>query len=200
MIRTRVGYSGGTKKNPTYYSLGDHTETFQIDYDPARISYEQLLDIFWKNHDPAIKSWSRQYMAAVFYHNEEQKQLAIKSRAREEERQKTKIYTDVLPASEFYLAEDYHQKYYLRRERELLREFTAIYPALKDFISSTAVARANGYAGAGTEHCRTLRKRQIDRDLSLAGSKRLLEKVKALDKSTRYVAKSGAFCPVPFKN
>jgi methionine-S-sulfoxide reductase len=147
VIRTRVGYSGGTKKNPTYYSLGDHTETFQIDYDPDRITYGQLLDIFWKSHDPSRKAWSRQYMAAVFYHNEEQKQLAIKSREREAERLKIKIYTDVLPAAEFYLAEDYHQKYYLRQVRELAREYTSIYPVLKDFIASTAVARANGYVG-----------------------------------------------------
>ena len=137
-------------------------------------------------------------MAAVFYHTEEQKQLAIKSRAREEERQKTKIYTDVLPASEFYLAEDYHQKYYLRRDRELLREFTAIYPVLKDFISSTAVARVNGYVG-GYGTLQNFEKDAYSLGLSPSAIKRLLEKVQALDKSTRYAAKSSAFCPVPFK-
>ena len=136
-------------------------------------------------------------MAAIFYHNEEQKQLAIKSREREAERLKIKIYTDVLPASEFYLAEDYHQKYYLRQVRELAREFTAIYPGLKDFISSTAVARANGYAG-GYGALQNLQKEANSLGLSPAGSKRLVEMVQALDKSTRYAAKSGAFCPVPF--
>lgn len=137
-------------------------------------------------------------MAAIFYHTEEQKELAIKSREREAERQKIIIYTDVLPASEFYLAEDYHQKYYLRRDRELLREFTAIYPVLKDFISSTAVARANGYAG-GYGTLQNFQKEANSLGLSPTGIKRLLEKVQALDKSTRYAAKSGAFCPVPFK-
>ncbi len=67
MVRTRVGYAGGTKRNPTYYNLGDHTETIQIDYDPTYVSYRELLDIFWESHDPAARPWSRQYMAVVFY-------------------------------------------------------------------------------------------------------------------------------------
>jgi peptide-methionine (S)-S-oxide reductase len=137
-------------------------------------------------------------MAAVFYHNKEQKQVAIKSREREAERLKIKLYTDVLPAAEFYLAEDYHQKYYLRQVKEFAREYTAIYPVLKDFIASTAVSRVNGYAG-GYGTLQNLQKEANSLGLSPAGSKRLLEMVQALDKSTRYAAKIGAFCPVPFK-
>ena len=137
-------------------------------------------------------------MAAVFYHNEEQKQLAIKSREREAERLKIKSHTDVLPAAEFYLAEDYHQKYYLRQVKEFAREYTAIYPVLKDFIASTAVSRVNGYAG-GYGTLQNLQKEANSLGLSPAGSKRLLEMVQALDKSTRYAAKIGAFCPVSFK-
>ena len=76
MIRTRVGYTGGRKLNPTYYSLGDHTESFQVDYDPTQISYQQLLDIFWDSHNPTRGAWSRQYRAAIFVHNEAQTQLA----------------------------------------------------------------------------------------------------------------------------
>jgi peptide-methionine (S)-S-oxide reductase len=197
VISTRVGYSGGSKKNPTYYSLGDHTETVQVDYDPARITYGELLNVFWKSHDPARKAWSRQYMAAIFYHNEEQKQRAIKSREREAERLKIKICTDILPASEFYLAEDYHQKYYLRQVRELCKEFTTIYPVLKDFISSTAVARANGYVG-GYGSLQKLQKEVNSLGLSPVGGKKLVAIVQTLDKSARYAAKSGTFCPVPF--
>lgn len=137
-------------------------------------------------------------MAAVFYHNEEQKQLAIKSREREAERLKIKSHTDVLPAAEFYLAEDYHQKYYLRQVRELAREYTTMYPVLIDFIASTAVSRANGYVG-GYGTLQNFQKEANSLGLSPAGSKRLLEMVQALDKSTRYASKSGAFCPVPFK-
>ena len=79
IIRTRVGYSGGSKKNPTYYDLGGHTETIQIDYDPKKITYEELLDIFWESHEPTL-SLSSQYASIIFFHNEEQKKIAKKSK------------------------------------------------------------------------------------------------------------------------
>ena len=147
MVRTRVGYAGGTKEDPTYHSLGDHMETIQIDYDPSQISYVDLLDIFWRNHNPSSRAWSKQYMAAVFYHNDEQKKLADESREREASKRKEEIQTKILPLTAFYRAEDYHQKYRLRRERNLLREFERIYPAGGDLVDSTAAARVNGYLG-----------------------------------------------------
>lgn len=147
MVRTRVGYAGGKKKDPTYYSLGDHTETIQIDYDPTQISYKELLDVFWKSHSPTSRSWSRQYMAAVFYHNAEQRKLAIESGNRETVKRKGKIYTEILSFTGFYLAEPYHQKYWLRQERDLMKEFSVIYPNNEDFVNSTAAARLNGYLG-----------------------------------------------------
>jgi len=151
VVRTRIGYAGGIKKNPTYHDLGDHTETIQMDYDPAVISYEQLLDVFWDSHNAASPSWSRQYMSIIFYHNDEQKRLAAESRDREAARTKSMIVTEIHPAGEFFRAEGYHQKYSLRSERDLLREFTAIYPSERDFVNSTAVARVNGYLdGYGT--------------------------------------------------
>jgi peptide-methionine (S)-S-oxide reductase len=192
-----VGYAGGTKKNPTYYSMGDHAETFQIDYDPSRISYAQLLDIFWKSHQPDRKAWSRQYMSAVFYHTDEQKRLALQTRDREATRLGAKIYTEILPAAAFYPAEAYHQKYYLRRVPELLKEYAAIYPDLNNFISSTAVSRINGYVG-GNGSLQSLLKERAGLGLSPAGSKRLAEIVQALDKRGRYAAQGGIFCPVPF--
>ena len=147
MIRTRVGYSGGTRKNPTYHDLGDHSESIQIDFDSTRLSYERLLDIFWKAHDPTNKSWTRQYRAALFFHGEEQKKAALESREREAARLKGKIKTEVLPATEFYPAEDYHQKYYLQQDRLLLKEFQAMVPLTRDFVNSTSAARVNGYLG-----------------------------------------------------
>ena len=147
MVRTRVGYAGGTKEAPAYHSLGDHTETIQIDYDPSQISYNDLLDIFWRNHNPSSRAWSKQYMAAVFYHNDEQKKLAEESREREASKRKEVIQTQILPFTAFYRAEDYHQKYQLRRERNLLKEFERIYLADRDFVDSTAAARVNGYLG-----------------------------------------------------
>ena len=127
--------------------MGDHSESIQIDYDPARISYEKLLEIFWQNHDPTYRTWRRQYMSAIFFHDEEQKRLALDTLAREETRRTKKIQTEILPFTKFYLAEDYHQKYHLRQHQDLMREFMAFYYRNIDFINSTAAARVNGYVG-----------------------------------------------------
>jgi methionine-S-sulfoxide reductase len=151
VVRTRVGYTGGTKKNPTYHDLDGHSEAVQMDYDPAVISYEKLLAVFWDSHDPIAPAWSTQYKAAVFFHTDEQKRLAEESKRREETRVKGRIVTEILPAGEFTWAEDYHQKYLLRSEHDLLRELSAIYPKEEDFVNSTAAARINGYLdGYGT--------------------------------------------------
>jgi methionine-S-sulfoxide reductase len=142
-----VGYAGGTTSFPTYQSLGDHTETIQIEYDPTRITYENLLDLFWKSHEPSSKAWSRQYMAAVFYHDDVQKELALASKNREASGIAKKIHTEILPFTGFTLAENYHQKYRLQREKDLMREFAKIYPSFDNFNNSTATARVNGYLG-----------------------------------------------------
>ena len=180
MIRTRVGYAGGTKKNPTYHNLGDHTETIQIDYDPTRISYERLLETFWDSHNPAQRSWSRQYMSVIFFHNEEQRRLAIETKDQNAIRRKGNIYTEIVAAAEFYPAEAYHQKYSLRREPDLMKEFNAMYPDDNDFMNSTAAARLNGYLdGYGT-----IEVFQAELDsygLSPGASKRLLSIAKRRD-------------------
>jgi methionine-S-sulfoxide reductase len=147
VIRTRVGYAGGEKRYPTYRSLGDHTETIQIDFDPARISYTELLAVFWKSHNPTIRSRSRQYKAAVFYHNDEQKSFALETSDREQKKHNKDIQTEILPFTGFHLAEDYHQKYRLRQESGLMQEYISFYPGKIDFINSTAAARVNGYLG-----------------------------------------------------
>jgi peptide-methionine (S)-S-oxide reductase len=176
VIRTRVGYAGGAKENPTYHNLGDHTETLQIDYDPSKVSYEKLLELFWEEHDPTSRSWSRQYKAVVFYHDEEQKRLAGESRARLAARIGKTVHTEVLPYSRFYAAEDYHQKYYLRGHRQILKQFQQHYPQAADLMSSTAAARVNGYLGGyGTS---ASFKADIDRlGLSEAAREELLERV-----------------------
>ena len=152
MVSTVVGYTGGSTENPTYYRLGDHSETIQITYDPSVISYGDLLDVFWQSHTPIYPSGSRQYMSAIFYHDDEQKRLAEESRDRLQEETGHRLYTLMIPAQNFYPAEDYHQKYYLRHFSELTDEFEYIYPDINDFVNSTAVTRANGYVGGyGTE-------------------------------------------------
>ena len=137
--------------NPTYHSLGDHSESIQIDYDPTVISYKDLLKRFWEAHDPSTGSWSTQYKAAIFYHNDEQKKLALETRDEIEATQHIKVKTEILPLSRFYVAEAYHQKYGLRSHSEFMREFRNIYPSDEALMNSTAAARVNGYlSGYGT--------------------------------------------------
>jgi methionine-S-sulfoxide reductase len=152
-----VGYAGGTKENPTYRSLGDHTEVVQIDYDPSLISYGELLAVFWESHDPGGSTWSRQYMNAVFYHDEEQMRTAERTRDALEKRTGRDVKTKVLPYTGFTRAEDYHQKHALRLYHGLMEELGAIYPSIGDFVDSTAVTRVNGYAG-GYGKCEDLKK------------------------------------------
>ncbi len=147
MIRTRVGYAGGVKKNPTYENLGDHSETIEVTYDPEKISYGELLSIFWESHEPTIPSWSRQYMSIIFFHNEDQHRLAVTTKDREERKRGKKIHTEIAPAGPFWPAEDYHQKYYLRNTPLVMNEFKNLYPSSVDFVNSTAAARVNGFLG-----------------------------------------------------
>ncbi|MCB0167702.1 MAG: peptide-methionine (S)-S-oxide reductase [Anaerolineae bacterium] len=152
MVRTRVGYTGGKKVNPTYYSLGNHTETLQIDYDPTVITYDELLAIFWNSHNPTRGSWSQQYKAAVFVHNDRQLRQAERSKTAISE-EKTgrffnrKIHTEIIPASTFYLAENYHHKYLLQHSPRIWADILEIYRRPADWINSTAAARLNGYVG-----------------------------------------------------
>jgi peptide-methionine (S)-S-oxide reductase len=117
-----VGYTGGSQPEPTYHQLGDHTESFQVDYDPARISYELLLREFWKEADPTERPYSRQYMSAVFYADETQQRLALETGRQAMAGRSGPMLLPILPLATFYRAEAYHQKYYLRRYTDLLRE------------------------------------------------------------------------------
>ena len=121
-----VGYLGGTMANPTYKDVctgrTGHAEVVQVEYDPAEVSYDKLLDVFWENHDPT--SFNRQgpdvgtqYRSAIFYHTPEQNRSAEESKARLEASGKFKrpIMTEITPASAFYPAEDYHQRYLEKR-------------------------------------------------------------------------------------
>jgi hypothetical protein len=131
-------------------------------------------------------------MSAIFTHGDEQKHLAIRSSSREAARRPGRIYTEILPASRFYLAEGYHQKYMLRGRTELMKEYEAIYPSFQDFLASTAVTRVNGYvAGNGT--CDSLRRELDGLGLSPAGRKRL-EKI-ACPPDAKKGRNTGQACP-----
>jgi len=144
VVRTRVGFSGGTTPNPTYRTIGDHTETVDIEFDPAIISYAQLLELFWKNHDSSAVC-SRQYMSAIFYHGEEQKTLAEQSKIKAQEVMRRPPQTEIAAAKAFFNAEDYHQKYLLQKHPELL-EILEIKRGFQ-LIESSVAARLNGYIG-----------------------------------------------------
>jgi methionine-S-sulfoxide reductase len=163
VIRTRVGYAGGLMAAPTYRLMGDHTETVQVDYDPRRITYDRLLEIFWASHRPTSGSRSRQYMNVILYHSDQQRRLALASKNAVEQRVNGPVKTSVLPVRSFTTAEDYHQKYSLNRQVEIHREMSRSYPRRQDFVASTAVARLNGYAGGyGTRD-------QLLREIDLLG-------------------------------
>jgi peptide-methionine (S)-S-oxide reductase len=151
VVRTRVGYAGGAKANPTYHALGDHTESIEILYDPKRISYAQLLDVFWAGHDPRRQTPSRQYRNAVFTQGAEQAQVAQESRDRLAAKLGKPVGTDLEPLTHFWPAEDYHQKYYLRRSRELVAELIRLTGDESAFMDSTAAARLNAYFGNDTK-------------------------------------------------
>jgi peptide-methionine (S)-S-oxide reductase len=147
VIRTTVGYAGGTTANPTYHDLGDHAESIEIEFDPALIGYQDLLAVFWASHDPLSRSISRQYRSAVFWSGEGQRRLAEESRRQVAGGSVRDVATAIEPLARFTPAEDYHQKYYLRSERVLAAAYRQIYPQERDFAASTAVARVNGYLG-----------------------------------------------------
>lgn len=144
MIRTRVGYSGGTTANPTYYAIGDHSETVQIDFDPTQISYEELLREFWDSHTATYQSYSAQYRNILHYHNESQRQAAEASLREVASELSSPVLTELRPAGTFYMAEDYHQKYYVRSDRFWSGELDTLYPDPARFRDSTLVARING--------------------------------------------------------
>ena len=131
---------------PTYKNMGDHTETVQVDYDPQQITYEKLLAVFWNSHQPSQQSWSQQYKNAVFFHNEQQRRLAMDSKKILEKKTGKTVKTAIVPLNSFTMAEDYHQKYLLKHH-PLKKGILDIYPHHKDLIASTAAARLNGYAG-----------------------------------------------------
>ena len=122
VIGTAVGYSGGTLDNPTYRDVctdrTGHAEVVEVEYDPDRVSYDRLLDVFWECHDPTTRNRQgpdvgSQYRSAIFYHDEQQRDAATASKAKLDAsgRFRRPIVTEIEPASTFHRAEEYHQRY-----------------------------------------------------------------------------------------
>ncbi len=165
--------------------MGDHTEAISIDYDPKVLSYEKLLDYFWKGHRCEATNRSVQYMNAVFYRNDDQKLIAeksMKARAAQLGISQEKVETRILPIKIFTYAEGYHQKYYLTRYRELRDLLTKTYPDAKSLADSTVATRLNAYLGDGIERdwpafAKELPKYDLPDDLETS----LISAVKKLD-------------------
>ena len=180
-MRTRVGYAGGGTDNPTYYNLSDHSETIQIDYDPAVISYEDLLEVFFTGHSCTTQSRSRQYASIIFHHDEQQRDLALAAKERYEQQLDRTIVTEIVPFDAFYLAEDYHQKYYLQNVRLIWADLSIIYPDMSGIINSTAAARMNGFVG-GNGNLADLEEQIDSFGLSEVAADVLLHKVRQIDR------------------
>lgn len=123
---TTVGYMGGTTENPTYQQVctgsTGHAEVVHLNFDPTIISYKQLLEIFWRIHDPTQHNRQgpdvgSQYRSVIFYHNNHQKQTAKHSKQQQQTQNNKEITTEITPAKTFYPAEEYHQKYYEKHGR-----------------------------------------------------------------------------------
>jgi peptide-methionine (S)-S-oxide reductase len=124
--QTTVGYSGGTTESPGYRDvcsgMTGHAEAVEVEYDPSEVSYEELLKVFWENHDPTTLNRQgpdvgTQYRSAIFYHDEAQRAAAMESKEKLESsgRYRNPIVTQIVPAAQFYRAEEYHQQYLEKR-------------------------------------------------------------------------------------
>ena len=126
VVSTAVGYEGGTFLNPTYRDVctdkTGHAEVVEVEYDPSRVSYEDLLKVFWTNHDPTTRNRQgpdigTQYRSVIFYHTQEQQAAALvsKEKLQDSGAYRRPIVTEIVPASTFYRAEEYHQQYLEKR-------------------------------------------------------------------------------------
>ncbi|KAI8037859.1 hypothetical protein M5D96_009360 [Drosophila gunungcola] len=149
VLRTTVGYAGGSSDLPTYRKMGDHTEVLEIDYDPTVISFKELLDLFWNNHEYGLTTpIKRQYASLILFHDDEQKQIAQASKLEEQERRAPEIITTEIASKEnFYPAEAYHQKYRLQGHKDLASSLNLTPKLLQ---TSYVATKLNGYlAGVG---------------------------------------------------
>ncbi len=130
VISTMVGYTGGKEKNPTYQMVCSnntgHAETVRVEYDPNKVNFKKLIEVFWEVHDPTTMNRQgldvgEQYRSAIFYANDEQKKVAELAKKELQDSGKhgdRKVVTQIAPATEFYRAEEYHQKYYDKKRSQ----------------------------------------------------------------------------------
>ena len=151
--------------------MGDHTEALQVDFDPNEISFEQIVQLFWKSHNPISRARTTQYKSAIWFADEAQQNAITQTVAPLVAKLESELTTEVLPMKKFYVAEDYHQKYILQRNAAVMKNFSNMYPRFKDIVDSTAAARLNGFAGGyGTRELFDAEKNGYGQDLKLIES------------------------------
>lgn len=147
VVRTCVGYAGGTSASPTYDTLDDHIETVRIEYDPKQLTYADLLDLFWAAHNPTRAPFKRQYQSTLFPSSPDQEQKARASAAAKSKELDDRLTTEIIEDAAFYRAEAYHQKHSLRQHPSLLKAVQSLYPNEKSFMDAPSTALINGYLG-----------------------------------------------------
>jgi len=137
--------------NPTYHSLGNHTEAIQIDFAPEEIDFAAILDLIWTSHNPIGAARSSQYKSAIWFADDQQMTSINESTEPLKKKYERELTTEILPLETFFNAEDYHQKYVLQRHDSVMKQFKAYYRDFNDFVDSTSAARLNGFAyGCGS--------------------------------------------------
>ncbi|WP_417899744.1 peptide-methionine (S)-S-oxide reductase MsrA [Bacillus sp. CSS-39] len=152
MIRTRVGYAGGTTPDPTYRQMADHTECLEIDFDPEVIGFEDIVQHFWSSHNPNRGNYKgRQYLSILLFHDAEQKEMIERVKDSLEKSMEDKIETEIASYRGFTLAEERHQKYYLKRYPKAMDRLMSYYGTHEQLVNATLVARLNSFVkGYGT--------------------------------------------------
>ncbi|CAI6074155.1 peptide-methionine (S)-S-oxide reductase MsrA [Cohnella sp. JJ-181] len=148
VVRTRVGYAGGAAAHPTYRDMGDHSETVEVAFDADLISLDQLLEIFWNNHNPInINGYKgRQYQSLLLYRDERQAEAFNRVKEMKETAKGYPLETEIAPLQTFHPAEPRHQKYYLKRFPDAMEKLGSLYGSEAELAQSRLAARLNGVA------------------------------------------------------
>lgn len=151
ILSSQTGYAGGNSPAPTYREKGEHIETVQLVFEPAQMGFAELLQHFLGWHQPAKPAWKRGYASAIIAQNDQQYTLAEEALAHWEHQHGQQAQTLLLPFRPFYPAEERHQKYYLRKQPELMETVRPLFFSFEEFVYSTAAARINSFlAGYGS--------------------------------------------------
>ncbi|XP_077502852.1 peptide methionine sulfoxide reductase-like isoform X2 [Amblyomma americanum] len=146
VLRTTVGFAAAAKKESiTYRSLADHTEVTRVEYDPRETNFKELLKLFWVHHDPTRQRGTKEYMSAIFCHDDVQETEAKQSLEEHRKNFRNPIVTKILKLEQFYTAEEHHQKYRLQRKTALYASL--VQSGMKDVSRSHVATRLNGYVG-----------------------------------------------------